>query len=178
MFFIAKLFTSALAVTSVVVAAYPYTSKAQDPQSPAQSINLINAPLFLAGQGPYPHIVAGINYQNITVGTLASQLDGPITGSTQESDDYILDAFKYFVRREQETLNILIGKSGLLHTGDFSLIARSVATALRHFQNPVNTISIYLIKQVASQTTELTRLANTLRDTLTLAIQKYEELQL
>ena len=64
MFSIAKLFTAALAVTSVAVAAVTpqeavdglrlLTQKAQDLQAPAQSISIVNAPLVVIGQGPVP----------------------------------------------------------------------------------------------------------------------------
>ncbi|KFZ02293.1 hypothetical protein V500_00289 [Pseudogymnoascus sp. VKM F-4518 (FW-2643)] len=64
MFSIAKLFTAALAVTSVAVAAVTpqqavdglrlLTQKAQELQAPAQSISLVTAPLIVIGQGPFP----------------------------------------------------------------------------------------------------------------------------
>lgn len=59
-----KLFTAALAATSVVFAAATpdqisaglksLTQKAANLQGPAQSISIINAPLIIIGQGPFP----------------------------------------------------------------------------------------------------------------------------
>ena len=64
MFSIAKLVIAALAVTSVAVAAVTpqeaadglrlLTQKAQDLQAPGQSITIVNTPLVVIGQGPFP----------------------------------------------------------------------------------------------------------------------------
>lgn len=61
---LAKLFTVALAATSVVIAAASpqqvadgiksLTQKSQDLQGPAQSITIVNTPLIVIGQGPFP----------------------------------------------------------------------------------------------------------------------------
>ncbi len=61
---LAKLFTAALAATSVVIAAASpqqiatginsLTQKSAALQGPAQSISIINAPLIIIGQGPFP----------------------------------------------------------------------------------------------------------------------------
>lgn len=59
-----KLFTAALAATSVVIAAATprqiadgiksLTQKSQALKAPAETITIINAPLIIIGQGPFP----------------------------------------------------------------------------------------------------------------------------
>lgn len=64
MFSLVKLFTGALAITSVAIAAVTpqqaveniaaLTTKSQALQAPAQSITLVNGLLLPIGQGPFP----------------------------------------------------------------------------------------------------------------------------
>lgn len=93
MFSIAKLFTAALAVTSVAVAAVTpqqavdglrlLIQKAQDLQAPAQSISPINAHLVVIGQGPFPvSVIVGTDSHS---GRAANEAQVIITGIADQT---------------------------------------------------------------------------------------------
>lgn len=123
MFSIAKLFAVALAATTVVTAAATpqqvidgfrlLTQKARELESPAQSITIVNAPLIVIGQGPFPvrvfidtdsHstriankaqlIISGFNDQAKTGYTLIELLNAGLTGLTRADEDLVFDAYK------------------------------------------------------------------------------------
>ncbi|KAK5626918.1 hypothetical protein RRF57_002633 [Xylaria bambusicola] len=73
-----------------------------------------------------------------------------------------------------ELLNILIGKAGIITS--VPVVGRPVATVLRSVEGVVDTIAITLINLVESRSQDLTSEANSLGNSLDLAIQKYEGL--
>ncbi|GAW15451.1 hypothetical protein ANO14919_048600 [Xylariales sp. No.14919] len=150
------------------------TKLSQDLQQPAQSITIVNAPLIVIGQGPFPGIIAGFTQIVTTATVTISQLDGtgPVTNTADA--DLIFNAFRGFVRVHQELLNILIGKAGILTK--VPIIGQPVATVLRQVEGVVDTIAITLIDLVESRAKDLTSEANNLGGTLDLAIQEYQGL--
>jgi hypothetical protein len=46
--------------TQIVAAIKDLTKRSQELQAPAQSITLINGPLVIIGQGPFPQIIKGL----------------------------------------------------------------------------------------------------------------------
>ncbi|KAI0447167.1 UVI-1 [Xylaria telfairii] len=150
------------------------TTQSQQLQGPAQSITIVNAPLIIIGQGPFPTIIQGFTEIVSTATVTISQLDGtaPITNDADAT--LIFDAFRAFVRVHQELLNILIGKAGILTKVPF--IGQPVATVLRSVESVVDTIAISLIDLVESRTKDLQSEANNLGSTLDLAIQTYSGL--
>jgi hypothetical protein len=52
------------------------TQKSAALQGPAQSITILNAPLIVIGQGPFPAIIAGFQDIVSTATVLAGQLEG------------------------------------------------------------------------------------------------------
>lgn len=70
------------------------TQKSQALQAPAQSITIINGPLIIIGQGPFPQIIAGFTDIVTTVTVALSQMQGmpPVPAGSQS--DAIFDAFR------------------------------------------------------------------------------------
>ncbi|KAI1809218.1 hypothetical protein GGS20DRAFT_333751 [Poronia punctata] len=171
------------------------TSLSRELQGPAQSISILNAPLIVIGQGPFPKLIAGFT-EIVTVGnTLASQLEGtgPIQKRGQEHPrdfspeeatalvargpdaDLIFTAFREFVRVHQALLNILIGKAGILEK--VPLVGGPIAAVLRSVEGVVDTIAITLINTVQARAKDLAAEADSLGNTLDMAIKQYEGLQ-
>ncbi|KAI1858562.1 hypothetical protein JX265_010655 [Neoarthrinium moseri] len=170
--------TSALAITpaDVVNNINMLTEKSQALQAPAQSLTIVNGPLVVAGQGPFPQIITGFTDIVSTGSAALASMQGmePIPAGT-ESDD-VFDAFREFVRIHQQLLNILIGKAGLFQTVPF--IGAPVAAVLRQIEAIVDTLAFALIDQVESRATDLQNQAGSLGMTVQTAIQQYEGLQL
>ncbi|TLS22530.1 uncharacterized protein PpBr36_09791 [Pyricularia pennisetigena] len=184
-FSFAKLAVAALAIGSNAVQAAltpaqmvsnikMVTAKSQALQAPAQTISVINGPLIVIGQGPFPQIIAGFTDIISTVTTALAQMDGSAPVPAGADSDAIFEAFREFVRVHQALLNILIGKAGLFNTVPF--IGQPVAQVLRSLEAVVDTIAFSIIDLVQSRSTDLTREANSLSTTLTTCINSYDGL--
>jgi len=148
------------------------TQKSQALQAPAQSITLINGPLIVIGQGPFPQIIVGFTDIVTTATTALTQMQGMPAVPAGAPSDAIFDAFREFVRVHQVLLNILIGKSGLFSTVPF--VGQPVASVLRQVENVVDTIAFSLIDNVQSRASDLQGQAMSLSGTLDICIAKYE----
>ncbi|KAI0912218.1 UVI-1 [Ustulina deusta] len=148
----------------------------QNLQAPANSITLVNAPLIIIGQGPFPQIIAGFTQIVTVVGATITSMDGTQPVSSQADADLIFNAFRGFVRVHQQLLNILIGKSGILTS--IPLVGQPVAAVLRQVEGVVDTIAIALIDIAEARAQDLESEANNLGGTLDLAIQKYQGISL
>ncbi|EUC47811.1 hypothetical protein COCMIDRAFT_3288 [Bipolaris oryzae ATCC 44560] len=181
---IRNIFTAALALAAPISAAITpaqmvdnikmVTAKSQALQAPAQSITIVNGPLIVIGQGPFPQIIAGFTDIVTTVTVAIAQMDGsqPVKAGAQA--DAIFDAFREFVRVHQALLNILIGKAGLFTTVPF--IGQPVAAVLRQIESVVDTIAFAIIDLVQSRAADLQREANSLGATLDVCINSYQGL--
>ncbi|KAK3897262.1 hypothetical protein C8A05DRAFT_39192 [Staphylotrichum tortipilum] len=149
------------------------TRKFQDLQNPAQRISLVNAPLIIIGQGPFPQIIAGLNDITSTGKALTDQFDGTPNLEGAEGD-LVFNAFRGFVRVQQAFLNILIGKAGILEK--VPLVGDPVANSLRGVEGVDDTISINLINLLISKTQDAQDEANALSESIDLCISKYEGL--
>ncbi|EAT82361.1 hypothetical protein HBI56_090270 [Parastagonospora nodorum] len=148
------------------------TQKSQALQAPAQSINLINGPLILIGQGPFPQIIVGFTDIVSSATTYITQMQGMAPVPAGAPADAIFDAFREFVRVHQALLNILIGKAGLFETVPF--IGQPIASVLRQIENVVDTIAFALIDTVESRAKDLQGQASALGNTLDLAVNRYQ----
>ncbi|KAI0407190.1 hypothetical protein F4802DRAFT_595416 [Xylaria palmicola] len=193
-----KIFTGVAMAATAMAAATPQqiadgiksiTQKSQALQAPAQSITILNAPLIIIGQGPFPQLITGFTDIVSTAAALAAQLPGtePVQRRGEKEHardlsprgpdaDLIFNAFREFVRVHQALLNILIGKAGLL--AKIPIIGQPVATVLRQVENVVDTIAISLINLVQARANDLTSEANSLGNTLDLTISKYESISI
>ncbi|KAI1177988.1 hypothetical protein F4777DRAFT_156829 [Nemania sp. FL0916] len=163
------------------------TTKSQQLQGPAQSITIVNAALIVIGQGPFPTLIAGFTDIVSTATTLASQLDGTAPIQKREKEhardlsprgpdaDLVFNSFREFVRVHQALLSILIGKAGILE--QLPVVGPPVAAVLRQVEGVVDSIAITLINLVQSRAGDLESEADSLGNTLDLAIQKYQGLQ-
>jgi hypothetical protein len=70
------------------------TQKSQALQAPAQSITIINGPLIIIGQGPFPQIIAGFTDIVSTVTVAISQMQGSAAIPAGADADKIFDAFR------------------------------------------------------------------------------------
>ncbi|KAI6546597.1 hypothetical protein MCOR05_000539 [Pyricularia oryzae] len=184
-FSITKLAVAALAVGSNVVQAaltpaqiisniQMLTAKSQAIQAPAQSITILNGPLIVIGQGPFPQIITGFTDIISTTTTAIAQMQGTDPVPAGADADAIFNAFREFVRVHQALLNILIGKAGLFNT--VPIIGQPVAAVLRQLESVVDTIAFGLIDLVQSRASDLTTQANQLGGTIEVCIQSYEGL--
>ncbi|GAP87006.1 putative uvi-1 protein [Rosellinia necatrix] len=165
------------------------TQKSQRLQAPAQSITIVNAPLIVIGQGPFPVLIAGFADIVATATSLAAQFPGtaPITKRDEQEHardlsprgagaDLVFNAFRDFVRVHQALLNILIGKAGILTRIPF--VGPPVAGALRGIEGVVDATAIFLINTIEVRANDFASEANALGATITITIEKYDGLQL
>ncbi|KAJ2994016.1 hypothetical protein NUW58_g1662 [Xylaria curta] len=152
------------------------TDLSQNLQAPAQSITILNAPLIVIGQGPFPRIIAGFTEIVATATVTVSQADGTPKITNEADAALVFNAFRAFVRVHQALLNILIGKAGIL--AKLPVIGQPVATVLRQVEGVVDTLAIFLIDTVEVRASDFQSEANNLVGTLDLAIQQYEGIAL
>ncbi|KAI1827273.1 UVI-1 [Xylaria intraflava] len=194
-----KIFSGLAMAASAMAAATPQqiadginsiTQKSQALQTPAQSITVLNAPLIVIGQGPFPVLINGFTDIVSTASVLAAQIGSGSDAKKNENQkvhardisprdpgaDLVFNSFRAFVRVHQQLLNILIGKAGLITSVPF--IGPPVATVLRSVESIVDQIAIGLIDQFQDRAVDLESEANSLGATLDLTIQKYDGLTL
>jgi len=164
--------TAQLTPAQVVSNIQILTQKSQALQAPAQSITIVNGPLIIIGQGPFPTIIQGFADIVSTATTAITQMQSMPPVAAGQPSDAIFDAFREFVRVHQVLLNILIGKAGLFTTVPF--IGQPVAAVLRQVENVVDTIAFELIDTVQSRATDLQNQASSLSMTIDTAIKSYE----
>jgi hypothetical protein len=70
------------------------TAKSQALQQPAQSISIVNGPLIVIGQGPFPKIITGFVDIVSTATTAISQMDGMSPVAAGADSDMIFEAFR------------------------------------------------------------------------------------
>lgn len=97
-------FTAALALAAPIAAQISpkqlveninaVTQKSQDLQDPAQRITLVNGPLIVVGQGPFPEIIRGLTEIVSLTGTTVAQLRGAPTIPAGEPSDAVFEAFR------------------------------------------------------------------------------------
>jgi hypothetical protein len=87
---IAAQLTPAQAVQNIQV----ITQKSQALQAPATSITIINGPLIIIGQGPFPQIIAGFVDIVSTATTAIAQMQGMARVPAGADADKIFEAFR------------------------------------------------------------------------------------
>jgi len=165
---------AALSPSQMVANIQLVTQKSQALQGPAQTITIVNGPLIIIGQGPFPQIIAGFTDIVTTVTTAITQMQGSSDVTNPADATAIFEAFREFVRVHQALLQILIGKAGLFNTVPF--VGQPVAAVLRQIENVVDTIAFAIIDLVESRAMDLTNQANMLDGTLTICINSYSGL--
>ncbi|RMZ67329.1 uvi-1 [Pyrenophora seminiperda CCB06] len=151
------------------------TTKSQALQGPANSISIINGPLIIIGQGPFPQIIAGFVDIVSTATTAIAQMQGMPDVPAGKETDACFEAFREFVRVHQVLLNILIGKAGLFQTVPF--IGAPVASVLRQVESVVDTIAFMLI-DTFERKADFQAQGNSLSETITTCINKFEGIQI
>jgi hypothetical protein len=147
------------------------TAKSQALQGPAQSVSIINAPLIIIGQGPFPKIIVGFTDIITTVTIYITAMKNDPTTYTVADGEIIFTAFRQFVLVHQVLLNILIGKAGLLE--QIPLVGPPVAEVLRQLEAVVDTIAFDLINNVDGGSSKLQGQADSLHGTIEVAIKAY-----
>ncbi|KAK4169847.1 hypothetical protein QBC43DRAFT_38663 [Cladorrhinum sp. PSN259] len=168
---------AALTSGQIVDAIKSLTMKSRALQQPANSISIINGPLIIIGQGPFPQLISGFTDIVTTTTTAIAQLQGTpkITATTATME--IADAFRDFVRVHQQLLNILIGKSGLFTIVPF--IGQPIAAVLRSVEAVVDQIAFGLVDVVEGAAVgALASDRAALKLTLDTTIEKYEGLSI
>ncbi|CCC09413.1 unnamed protein product [Sordaria macrospora k-hell] len=132
--------------------------------------------LWLAERKGYKAIVIikGNTDIVLTATVLISQLEGTAPITEVAECTLVFDSFREFVRVNQAYLNIMIGKAGILSRTP--LAGPPVASTFKEMEKVYDTISITLINLCGSRATGLTSEANSLGNTLDLAVKQYEGL--
>ncbi|KAK4652854.1 hypothetical protein QC762_512810 [Podospora pseudocomata] len=165
---------AALTSTQIADTLQTLTAKSQALQAPAQQITILNGPLIVVGLGPFPQIIQGFT-EIITITTAAvPQIVATPRFELDADRKTVADAFREFVRVHQVLLNILIGKAGLFQT--VPIIGQPVAAVLRQLESVVDSAAFALIDVVAG-TNGVPEQANSLGNTIEIAIKSYEGLQ-
>ncbi|KAK3949286.1 hypothetical protein QBC32DRAFT_220085 [Pseudoneurospora amorphoporcata] len=165
--------TRALNAQAMVDGLNQLTTKAQALQAPAKSITILNSPLLMIGQGPWPAIIAGYSDIVTTATTVISQTPGT-KPSFGESCDTVTDSYLTFTSTNVETLNILIGKAEILDR--VPVIGPPISSVLRHVEGVYDTLVIFLIDTCESDATKIQTEADSLGAALDKAIKAYEQL--
>ncbi|KAK3334966.1 hypothetical protein B0H65DRAFT_446651 [Neurospora tetraspora] len=162
----------ALSSEETVNALTDLTQRAHALIAPAQTINIVNTVEYSVGYGPFVTIIRGQKDITAAGSRFISELDG-----TQPFEDCttITSTFKQFVRVNQDYLNVLIAKAGLLDIAP-PTVGKPMSTSLREVKGVYEPISTSLISLCTSTAPELTLQAKNLKETLDLTIQKYETL--
>ncbi|KAF7568994.1 hypothetical protein A1F97_01505 [Pyrenophora tritici-repentis] len=161
--------TAAISAAEVTVNIKVVTQKSMALQQPAQSISLVNGPLILIGQGPFPKLIFGFADIVTTATAAISQMQGMPKEPAGPATDAVFEAF-----REATLLNILIGKAGLFQAVPF--IGQPIAAVLRQIEGVVDTIAFMLIATFEARASDFQKEASTLTGTLSLCIAKYDGL--
>jgi hypothetical protein len=97
------IFTSALALSVTAAQSTPaqvvsniqmITQKSQALQRPAQSISIVNGPLIVIGQGPFPQLIVGFTDIVSTATTAIAQMQGMARVPAGADADKIFEAFR------------------------------------------------------------------------------------
>ncbi|KAK7920119.1 hypothetical protein PG985_008141 [Apiospora marii] len=150
------------------------TQKSQDLQAPAQSITIVNGPLIMIGQGPYPQIIAGLKDIVSAGSTALSQMQGMAEVPKGKESDAICDAFREFARVHQELLKTLTGKAGMSQQVPF--IGQPVAAVLRQDESVTDSLAFSLMDNVPSRASDLQAEAKSLSETIETCIQTHQGL--
>ncbi|KAI0201826.1 UVI-1 [Astrocystis sublimbata] len=146
------------------------TTKSHDLQSVAQSISMVNAPLIVIGQGPYPQIIQGL----ADIVSTATNFSSTLPPTTDEADaTKILDAYRNFVKVHQELLNILIAKGGMVSS--IPPVNQPMSAILRTEESALDSFAFSLIDSVQPKSEDLQKEANSLSATLEQATQAYTQ---
>jgi hypothetical protein len=164
--------TAAITPAEVVTNIKKLTMKSQAIQPAANSISIVNGPLIIIGQGPFPKIINDFTDIVTTATGAFSQMQGNAAVAPGPDSDSIFNAFRDFVKVHQQLLNILIGKAGLFTT--VPIIGAPVAAVLRSLEAVVDSIAFNLIDTVQSRSADLQAQAESLSGTIKNAIKSYE----
>ncbi|CAE7220468.1 hypothetical protein PTTW11_11315 [Pyrenophora teres f. teres] len=164
--------TAAITPAEVVVNIQSITSVSLKLQVPAQKISIVNGPLILIGQGPFPELIVGFA-DIVSKATLAiAGMQGMPTVPAGQATDDVFNAFREFVRVHQVLLNILIGKAGLFQSVPF--IGTPIAAVLRQVEKVVDTIAFGLIATFEARANDFKTQAGMLTGSLQVCIASYD----
>ncbi|KAF7446720.1 hypothetical protein A1F99_081670 [Pyrenophora tritici-repentis] len=86
--------TAAISAAEVTVNIKVVTQKSMALQQPAQSISLVNGPLILIGQGPFPKLIFGFADIVTTATAAISQMQGMPKEPAGPATDAVFEAFR------------------------------------------------------------------------------------
>lgn len=155
----------------IVKAIKSLTAKTQALGAPATTITLVNGPLLIVGQGPFPYIIRGFS-DIVNEGTsVAEQLEGTEPIKAGGDADSIADAWKEFSRVSAVVFRVLTGKADLFTTVPF--IGAPTSAVLRQHQNVVDTLAFSFVDLVTSRASDISASTEDVSKALEAAIQAY-----
>lgn len=140
----------------------------------SQSITIINGPLVIIGQGPFPPIIASFTDILTTVTTLLAQHQGTEPSKDEEESKRLLISVVTLVATAQQEFNTLIGKAGLFNTVPF--IGQPLAAVLRQVESVFDTLFFALIDNYPTVAADLQTQSESFNTTLTQTINSYDGL--
>lgn len=168
--------TTLASVTSgeLVTSINRVTGKGQALQAPANSITIVNGPLIIIGQGPFPQIIDGFTQivTDLSSSIVAAEGSDAISGSGAKD---VENAVRDLVHVHQDLLNILTRKAGLFTTLPF--IGQPVVAALRSYEDVMDTFLFIVSDLVPGDAAKsIANQQDSLGATIDNAIKAYSEL--
>ncbi|KAH7084179.1 hypothetical protein FB567DRAFT_550204 [Paraphoma chrysanthemicola] len=174
--------TSLLAIAAPIAAQSPsaqivanlelLTSKTEALQPIASSISIINGPLIIIGQGPFPQIISGLQDIVTTAGEANGQIEIGHPIAKGEDADAVFWAYKAFATAHQSLLTTLTERAGLFDTVPF--IGQPVFAVLRADKTAIESLSNSIIHVTPTRAHDLASLLNALSTAFDAAIAVYE----
>ncbi|KAH6624010.1 hypothetical protein B0J18DRAFT_427058 [Chaetomium sp. MPI-SDFR-AT-0129] len=137
---------AALSATQVTDGLNKVTQKSLELQPVADSITVVNAPLFVIGQGPFPDLIAGFTDIITTADTLvhgATTRSIDTQGLSADQITQINNGYKKFANAQSNLLKTLGNKAPLV--ASVPAVGAPVAAVLRSLESVVDTIAFTII---------------------------------
>ncbi|KAK3389108.1 UVI-1 protein [Sordaria brevicollis] len=170
-----ELTTRATTVEESVNIVGDLSRKAQALQSPAQQISILNGPLIIVGQGPFPAIIQGFTEIINAADAFANKYGEGETVFDEAGCSDITTSYKQFTRVNQQLMNILIGKAGLFST--VPIIGQPVQAVLRQVEVRYDALGIFFVGQCEGKgNADIESNFQELRKTVTAAVNAYNSI--
>ncbi|KAM3417478.1 hypothetical protein BST61_g5722 [Cercospora zeina] len=141
----------------------------------ANTISMINGPLVIVDQGPFPPIIRGFSDIVNTGNTYVSQQQNAASVPAGAQSDAVVKAFSAFVKQQTSLVNILAQKAGLFTTAPF--IGAPIVQVLRQDEAVVDALVTQTAGLVPSRSDEIRNLGSSLNSAIVTAQTAYEGAQ-
>ncbi|KAI0174425.1 hypothetical protein BJ166DRAFT_492946 [Pestalotiopsis sp. NC0098] len=160
---LSSIVTAALTPDQILSAIQTLTQKSQAVEASAESIIVSGGPL-----GVMP-VILGLTDLSTAATVATAQIQGTHVASDSVDIEAIEDAFRSLVGADEDLLNVMIARAGLLRT--VPVAGAPIASLLRPIEGVVNAIATSLIQ--VTDGTGIRDQVDSLEDTIARAIDAY-----